>query len=141
VSLLLTRTRLGLRRSGPARPDPGPDRDSDHNEWQIQVHWPELKFSESVVVPPPPQPRRGGAGATVTGSRPVTRSATSYRLSPCHCTAIAKKPSTRMRRFQHRPSSTALNIGWRTSGTLVPYDIIYDLTLSFTVYDIICDII
>jgi hypothetical protein len=28
-----------------------------------------------------------------------------------------------------------------TSGTLVPYDIIYDLTLSFTVYDIICDII
>jgi hypothetical protein len=26
-----------------------------------------------------------------------------------------------------------------TSGTLVPYDIIYDLTLSFTVYDIICD--
>jgi hypothetical protein len=27
------------------------------------------------------------------------------------------------------------------SGTLVPYDIIYDLTLSFTVYDIICDII
>jgi hypothetical protein len=28
-----------------------------------------------------------------------------------------------------------------SSGTLVPYDIIYDLTLSFTVYDIICDII
>jgi hypothetical protein len=27
------------------------------------------------------------------------------------------------------------------SGTLVPYDIIYDLILSFTVYDIICDII
>ncbi len=28
-----------------------------------------------------------------------------------------------------------------TSGTLVPYDINYDLTLSFTVSDIICDII
>ena len=28
-----------------------------------------------------------------------------------------------------------------TSGTLVPYDIIYDLTLSFTVSDIIYDII
>jgi hypothetical protein len=37
-------------------------------------------------------------------------------------------------------ASDALRFHWTlcTSGTLVPYDIIYDLSLLFTVYDIIC---
>jgi hypothetical protein len=49
------------------------------------------------------------------------------------------KGSARGPAAKPRPAGEMLKLG--PSGTLVPYDIIYDLTLSFTVYDIICDII
>jgi hypothetical protein len=58
--------------------------------------------------------------------------------APCGTHNAGRRRSRRERRGRD-PAAGSL----RSSGTfkLVPYDIIYDLTLSFTVYDIICDII